>query len=57
MYDALIDEIPEDITAEQIFVGAEATYVVNSAGGFGYAGFRDYYQRAPSMNKTCLVFR
>ena len=54
MYNALIDEIPEDITADEIFVGAEAAYVVSSAGGFGYAGFRDYYQRAPAMTKNML---
>ncbi|HJJ48532.1 MAG TPA: DUF364 domain-containing protein [Methanocorpusculum sp.] len=54
LYDALIDEIPEDITVEQVFVGAESTYVINSIGGFGYAGFRDYYQRAPMVTKNRL---
>lgn len=52
LYDALIEEIPDDIITTEVVAGNESSYVINSAGGFGYAGFRNYYQRAPSMTKN-----
>ena len=50
LYDALIEAIPDDITVAEVVVGNESSYVINSAGGFGYAGYRNYYQRVPMVS-------
>ena len=42
LYDALIEAIPDDITVAEVVVGNESSYVINSAGGFGYAGSGSY---------------
>ncbi|MDO5843815.1 MAG: DUF364 domain-containing protein [Methanocorpusculum sp.] len=52
LYDALIEGIADDITAEEIVVGGESSYVISSTGGFGYAGYRDYAERAPLVTKN-----
>lgn len=48
LYDALIEEIPDDIIVDDIVVGGEMTYV-EANGGIGLAAYRDYVQRAPMM--------
>lgn len=52
LYDAMIEAIPDDVTAKAVAVGGEAAYVVSSRDGFGYAGYRDYTQRAPSVTEN-----
>ena len=52
LYDRMIEGIPADITVKEVSVGSESTYVINSENGFGYAGYREYYQRAPQITKN-----
>ncbi len=49
LYDAMIEDMPDDVTAAMVAVGGESTYVISSENGFGYAGYRDYTQRAPNV--------
>ncbi|HJJ31508.1 MAG TPA: DUF364 domain-containing protein [Methanocorpusculum sp.] len=52
LYDRMIEAIPEDVTVSDVRVGSESSYVISSEGGFGYAGYRAYYQRAPQVTKN-----
>jgi len=54
LYDALIEQIPDDITAKNIIVGNETTVVESDIGGVGFAPFRQYFQRAPSLTQNKL---
>ena len=49
LYDALIEQIPDEITAAKIIVGNEITYVESSVGGAGIAPYRQYAERAPTI--------
>jgi len=51
LYDALIEEIPDDIIVEDMVLGGELTYV-EANGGIGIAGYRYYIQRAPMMTEN-----
>ncbi|HKM40977.1 MAG TPA: DUF364 domain-containing protein [Methanocorpusculum sp.] len=59
LYDALIEQIPDDITAAGIIVGNEITYVESSTGGVGIAPYRQYIERAPMItgNKTGMSLK
>jgi len=48
LYDALIEEIPDDIIVDDVVVGGEMTYV-GANGNVGLAAYRGYVQRAPMM--------
>jgi hypothetical protein len=48
LYDALIEQIPDDVIVDDIVVGGEMTYV-EANGNIGLAAYRDYVQRAPMM--------
>ncbi len=48
LYDALIEEIPDDIIVDDVVVGGAMTYV-EANGSIGLAAYRDYIQRAPMM--------
>jgi len=52
LYNRMIKGIPSDVTVKAMGVGNESTYVISSENGFGYAGYRDYYQRAPQVTKN-----
>ncbi len=53
IYDALIDEIPDDLTVDEIIVGNGITYV-ESNGGSGAAPYRNYTERAPQYGGNKL---
>ena len=53
IYDALIDEIPDDLTVDEIVIGNYMTYV-RSNGGSGAAPFRNYTERAPQYDGNKL---
>jgi uncharacterized protein (DUF4213/DUF364 family) len=48
LYDALIEEIPDEIIVDDVVVGGEMTYV-EANGCIGLTAYRDYVQRAPMM--------
>lgn len=54
LYDRMIEGIPEDLTIKTMGIGSESTYVISSENGFGYAGYREYYQRAPEVVQNRL---
>ncbi len=54
LYDALIEQIPDDIIATNVIVGKEAAFVESSIGGVGFSLFREYVQRAPSLTRNKL---
>jgi uncharacterized protein (DUF4213/DUF364 family) len=54
LYDALIEQIPDDIVVDDIIVGGGATYV-EAGNGVGLASFRDYYsQRAATITGNLI---
>lgn len=46
IYDALIEEIPDDVFVDDVMIGTELAYVESNGGG-GVAPYRSYWQRAP----------
>lgn len=53
LYDALIEQIPDDVVVGDIIVGGGMTYV-EANGGVGLAPYDDIVLRAPTMNGTII---
>jgi len=51
IYDALIEDIPDDVLVGDLTIGTELAYV-ESNGGAGVAPYRPYWQRAPISNEN-----